>query len=285
MAQQKVTFWFKPPVFLLVFFVLVSGILLGLSTGGFIISFKEFGFSALSSVQKSVNTAGSSISGTFSAIKELAQLQEEYEVLIEKLKDYEYLQRNNAEIRRENIRLREQLGLSESLNKENYTAYIIGRDPNAMYSAITINKGTKDGIKKNMPVIALQRGNVGLVGKVIEVGRNSSLVIPIYDYQSNVSARIQNTRDLGLISGNGSSETQSLAMKYIKKRVLDELQYGDVIVTSGENGNYERDIPIGTISKITVLDYDSSLEIEVTPIIDFSRLESVIVMNMGELND
>ena len=74
-------------------------------------------------------------------------------------------------------------------------------------------------------------------------------------------------------------------MQYIKKRVLEELSFGDVIVTSGENDNYMRDIPIGSISKITVLDYNSSLNIELTPIIDFSRLETVIVVNQKELND
>lgn len=284
MAQSKQNFWFSLPVFLLIFFVVVSGVLLTLSTGGFIVSLKETGFSITSTAQLSAHTVANSIGGTFSAIKDLADLRKEYEALTEKLKDYEYLQRNNAEIRRENERLRELLGLSDSLNKKNYPAYIIGRDPNAVYSAITISKGSKAGIKKNMPVIALQSGNVGLVGKVIEVGHYTSLVMPIYDFQCSVSARIQNTRDLGLVSGNGS-ESQNLSLRYISKRVLDELHIGDVIVTSGENGNYERDIPIGSISRIKILDYDSSLEIEVTPVVDFSRLESVIVMDREKLND
>ena len=64
----------------------------------------------------------------------------------------------------------------------------------------------------------------------------------------------------------------------------ETISFGDIIVTSGENDNYMRDIQIGTISKITVLDYNSSLNIEVTPIIDFSRLENVIVVNPKELN-
>ena len=86
------------------------------------------------------------------------------------------------------------------------------------------------------------------------------------------------------MNGLGSQD-QPLLLQYIRKRVIDELHYGDVIVTSGENNNYMRDIPIGTISKITVLDYNSSLNIEVTPILDFSRLETVIVVNQKELND
>lgn len=284
MVQEKTSAGIRFPIILMLILSVISGVVLGLSTGGFIVDFNELGFSVFSTAQRSVNSVSTSVGGAFTAVKQLATLKEEHAALTEKLKDYEYLQRNNAEIRKENERLREQLGLSDSLNKKNYPAFIIGRDPNANYSAITINKGSKAGIKKNMPVIALQRGNVGLVGKVVEVGLYTSLVMPIYDYQCNVSARIQNTRDLGLVSGNGS-ETQNLSLKYIKKRVLDELQFGDIIVTSGENGNYERDIPIGSISKISVLDYDSSLEIEVTPIIDFSRLESVLVMDKEELND
>ena len=69
-------------------------------------------------------------------------------------------------------------------------------------------------------------------------------------------------------------------MQYIKKRVLNELQYGDVIVTSGENENYLKDITIGNITKIKTVDYDSSLIIEITPIIDFSRLENVMIVDI-----
>ena len=134
-----------------------------------------------------------------------------------------------------------------------------------------------------MPVIAIQNGQIGLVGKIVAVGAETSMILPIFDTKCTVSARIQTTRDIGLVSGTGSDD-KALSMRYIKKRVLEELNYGDTIVTSGENGNYLRDITIGTISKITVLDYDSSLDIEVVPIIDFSRLESVIVADLKELN-
>lgn len=108
--------------------------------------------------------------------------------------------------------------------------------------------------------------------------------MPLFDFNCMISARIQNTRDIGLVSGNGS-ESLPLDMDYIKRRVIDELHFGDVIVTSGENENYPADIPIGTISSIRVLDYDTSIAIELTPIIDFSRLETVIVVDQGKPND
>ena len=108
--------------------------------------------------------------------------------------------------------------------------------------------------------------------------------MPIYNVKNIVSVRIQNTRDLGLVSGLGT-QNQPLLLQHIRKRVMEELSYGDVVVTSGENDNYMRDIPVGTITKITALDYNSSLNIELTPIIDFARLENVIVVNQKELND
>ena len=135
-----------------------------------------------------------------------------------------------------------------------------------------------------MSVIAYQNGNSGLVGKVVQVGAFTSIVMPVYNLNCTVSARIQNSRDLGLVSGNGK-EDLPLSMKYIKKRVLEDLHYGDVVVTSGENSNYMRDLPIGTISKISVIDYNSSLDIELAPIIDFSRLETVVVVDIRAIND
>ena len=56
-------------------------------------------------------------------------------------------------------------------------------------------------------------------------------------------------------------------------------------MTSGENGNYMRDIPIGSISYIQALDYDSSLSLDIVPIIDFSRLEMVLIVDQTMGND
>lgn len=258
-----------------------SGVILGLSSDGFIVSLKDVGFSAFSTVQKGVNGLVQGITGGFKAVKELAQLKKEYNILVEKLADYEYLQQDNAKIRTENEKLKEQLAISENLEYKNYVARIIGRDLNGLSSSLTINKGSRMGIRKNMSVVAVQNGQMALVGKITAVGPFTSMVMPIYDYQYNVSARIRSTHDIGLISGQGNDFTP-LKLSYIKKNVYDELQYGDLVVTSGENGNYMKDIPIGSISKVKIVDYDSSMIIEVTPLIDFARLEDVMVIDMKE---
>lgn len=275
---------FRLPEFILVLYIIFSAVMLTFSSGSFVLNFKKIGFSILSTIEKGANSVVYGIGGSLNAVKELSQLRKDYEELSKKLSDYEQMRRSNADIRKENERLKEQLGFATSLEEKNYPARIISRDNDNLYATITINKGSVDGIRKNMPVIAYQNGNSGLVGKIVQVGAFTSQLMPVYNINSIVSCRIQNTRDLGLVSGNGSQDS-FLKMNYIRKRVLDELHYGDVVVTSGENSNYMNDIPVGTISRISIVEYNSLLDIELTPVIDFSRLENVVVVNMREINE
>ena len=284
MSERRIRLKLKTPLFFFLFYVILSGVILGFYSGGFLVNFKQLGFSIVSSVQKGFSTVANGVTTFFTAVGDLATLREEYAILQEKLEDYEYLQRNNADIKKENARLKEQLGFATDFTYKNYPAQIIARDPNALYSGITLNKGSRHNIRKGMAVLAIQNGDIGLVGKVVSVGRETSMIMPIYDYQCNISSRISTTRDIGLVSGNGES-SNTLTLKYIKKRVLQELNLGDIIVTSGENDNYIKDIPIGSVSNIKMLDYDNSLEIEITPIIDFSRLENVIIVDSSQIQN
>ena len=276
--RVKSSFRFRFPEFLLALLLIVSGIFLAFTTGSFVVNFSRIGFSIFSSAEKGIFFVTNSVGRQFAAMRELSELKRNYDELVIKLQNYEQMQRTNAEIRKENEQLKEQLDFVKSLEQKNYPAQIISRDTDKLYASLTIDKGSVNGIGKNMPVIAYQNGNIALVGKVIEVGRFTSSIMPIYSIDCTVSARIQNTRDLGLLSGFG--DDTKLSLKYIKKRVMDTLNYGDVIVTSGENGNYMRNIPIGSISEIRVVEYDSSLEIDVAPLIDFERLETVIVVDV-----
>lgn len=283
MRKNQISKKIRLPEFLLVFLVILSGVMLAFSSGSFVINFRSIGFSVVSTFSKGIHNVEDGVKNFVGSVSALSKLRKDYNELVVKLENYEQMRRSNTEIRKENERLKELLDFSTSLEEKNYPSRIIARDTDNLYAYLTIDKGSAHGIKKNMPVIAYQDGNTGVVGKIIQVGKYASIVLPIYNLNCNLSSRIQNTRDLGLVSGNGS-DGRPLSMKYIRKRVLDELHYGDIVVTSGENNNYMRDIPIGTISKITVLDYNSSLDIEIVPIIDFSRLENVVVVNLSEIN-
>lgn len=282
--RKKTSFKFRLAEFLLIFFLITSSVTLSFSSGSFILNFKEIGFSIFSTAERGIFFVASGVKNSFSAIRELAELKKKYNALQTKLENYEQMQRSNVEIKKENEELKAQLGFVKTLSQKNHPAQIIARDIDPLYASLTIDKGSSAGIAKNMPVIAFQAGSIGLVGKVVSVGKWTSNIMPVYSVDYTVSARIQTTRDLGLVSGMSGSE-KKLSMKYIKKRTLENLHFGDVIVTSGENGNYMRDMPIGTISEIRTIDYDSSLDIDLLPIIDFSKLETVIVIDQKSLLD
>lgn len=282
--KSRFSFRLKFSEFLLIILLMLSSVSLAFNSGSFVINLKNVGFSILSSIEKGVSFCVNGVTNTVNSVGELRKLKKEYDELVIKLEKFEQMQRSNVDIRKENERLKEQLDFVSSIEEKNIPAQIIARDLDNNYSYLTINKGSINGIKKNMPVVAFQNGNQGLVGKIVQVGTFTSQVIPIYNINNMVSTRIQNTRDLGLVSGLGSQD-QPLILQYIRKRVLPELNYGDIIVTSGENDNYKRDIPVGTISKIETISYNSSLYIEILPIIDFSRLENVVVINPKELKE
>lgn len=279
MAEKKKNLLrFRFPEFLFVFLLIISGTLLAFNSGGFIVNFSRVGFSILSSVERGAFMVTDGVKNCVNAVNELFRLRNEYNHLVSRLDEFEEMRRSNADVRRENERLRELLGFSQSLTEENYPAQIIARDIDRVYASIVINKGSVHGIGKNMPVIAYQNGMMGLVGKITQVGRYTSTILPVYNLNCTVSARVQSTRDIGLVTGMGVSD-QPLSLQYIRRRVLENLHYGDVIVTSGENDNYLPDIPIGTIREIRVIDYSSSLDIDIESAIDFSRLENVVVLN------
>ena len=282
--KARFSFRLKFPEFLFILLLLISSFSLAFSSGSFVLNIKNIGFSILSTIEKGVSTSVKAVTNTVNSVGELRKLKKEYDQLVIKLEKFEQLQRSNADIRKENERLKEQLDFVSSIEEKNIPAQIISRNLDDSYSYITIDKGSVNGIKKNMPVIAFQNGNQGLVGKIVQVGAFTSQIIPIYNMDHMVSTRIQNTRDLGLVNGQGSQDLP-LELQYIRKRVMEDLNIGDIVVTSGENDNYKRDIPIGTISKIEEIPYNSSLYIEITPIIDFSRLENLVVINQKELKD
>ena len=278
--KRKFSFKIKLDVFLLILLLIISSMLLTFSGGRFIVDFKSVGFSVAAGTENAVHSVSSFITDAVSAVRELAELRSKYAALSEKLKDYELLQRSNADIRRENRELKELLGFADTIAYKNIPAQITGFDPDNLYSGIIINRGAKHGVRKNMPVLAFQGSNVGLVGKIVQTGRDSSMIIPIYDYQCYVAASVQTTKHRGLINGQGTADLP-LIMKYVQKRAKDEIAIGDRILSSGENNLFPKDSPIGIITGIKVHDYETYLELAVQPIIDFSRLDYVFVLSLS----
>jgi len=264
-------------VFVFVILIIISTLMLLVSSRNFIFGVKNTGLSLFSGVRGGIYELSSLVSRTVLSIKELTNLRKEHADLLKQLDRYEELERSNAEIYQENIRLKEQLDFARTLKYRRIPAQISGRDPNNLFSALVINKGSYSGVSNNMTVVAWQNGTQALVGKVIQTGVFESLVMPVFDINSLVSCRFSVSRFEGIVEGQGGSEN-SLIMQFVPRRARDEINIGDIVITSGMGGIYPPGINLGRVSSINVLEYETTLEIEVIPMIDFSRLEYVFVI-------
>jgi rod shape-determining protein MreC len=264
-------------IYTFVALIAVSFSLLLFSTRNVIQNVQDAGLSVFSGVRGRVDDVSSLVSRTVLAVRELAELRTEYARLLESVARYERIERSMAEVIQENMRLKEQLGFSQSLDYRHLPAKLIGRDPDNLYSALVINKGSSSGVARNMPVIAWQGGSQALVGKVIQVRTYESLVMPLYDTKLGISSRFAASRYEGIVEGQGNPDLP-LRMSFIKKGARDEISRGDLIVTSGMGGVYPPDINIGRISGISYHEYEISMEAELEPLIDFSRMEYVFVI-------
>lgn len=282
--MSKKSFRFRADIFFLIVFLAVSSFFLIFSGGGFILNLKSVGFSITSYTEKTVYYVYSFFKDTVSSVKELSDLKKKYSQINARLKDYELLERSAADIQKENKELKELLNFSEQIGTKNIAAEIIGLDPNNLYSGIIINRGVKHGVRKNMPVIAFQNGSMALAGKISGVGYSSAMIIPVYDYRCFVAAKMEISKHKGMVNGQGSDD-EPLVMRYVKKRAKDSVRVGDKVVTSGleDNSMFPKNIPIGFVSKIRIHDYETSLEIFLEPIIDFSTLEYVFVLDSSEI--
>jgi rod shape-determining protein MreC len=264
-------------VFVFVILVLISSLLLMLSSRAFIFNIKNAGLSLFSGFRGGIYELTSFVSRTVLSVKELANLRKEHADLLRQLERFEELERSNAEIYQENVRLKEQLDFARTLRYNRIPAQISGRDPDNLFSAIVINKGSVSGVSNDMAVVAWQNGTRALVGKVIQTGAFESLIMPIFDINSLVSSRFSVSRFEGIVEGQGNSQT-TLLMRFVPRRAREEINIGDIVMTSGMGGIFPAGINIGRVSSVNILEYETTLEVEIAPMVDFSRLEYVFVI-------
>lgn len=257
--------------------LLTATLMLVLQSGPTRGGFGELGLSVVGVAQQSTAWVVGGVSSTIGSVSELGNLRGDYEALLSQLLEYEAAQQDLVELRQELQALRELLGFSQQLETRNVPARVIGKDPGNFFSTISINKGQRDGMRVDMPVIAVQDNGEGLVGRIAHVGATTSIVRPIFDSASFVAARLQSSRHEGLVSGGGIGNN-SLHMRYVPEGARSEIGYDDIVVTSAMSEIFPSGIRIGRVRSISSQPYETSLELELSAVVEFSRLEYVLVI-------
>lgn len=154
-------------------------------------------------------------------------------------------------------------------------AKVISKTPSNWYASFTINKGTDDGLKKDMNVIA----DGGLVGIISEAGHNYSVVRTIIDDSSNVTGTFKNTKET--TDCNVSGDLTLIEQGLVRVNGISgdtNVKDDDMIITSYNSPKFLPGIIIGYVSDITMDSNNLTKSGKLTPVVDFSNLDAVLVI-------
>jgi rod shape-determining protein MreC len=223
----------------------------------------------ISTLQGGLMAFTQSASGIWSDYVFLVGVREENQKLREELYQLQNENIQQGEATAALKRLESFLEFKEQIPYPMIAARVIGRDPTNWYRTMIIDKGEKDGIRVDMGVIVPR----GVVGRVMKTATGISQIQLLTDRNSAVAGLIQRTRDEGIIEG---TENGLARLKYLP--VLSESQEGDLVLTSGLTGSFPKDLLVGRIHRVRRQDRALFQEAEVTPMVDFSKLEEVLVI-------
>lgn len=236
--------------------------------------FKSTVGDVVSPMQSGINRVGKYLSDKMDLLESKEKLLEENKQLKEKIDALNY---DNKILANENSNLdnfRELYELDQQYpDYPKVAATVIGRDGNNWFRLFTIDKGKDDGVDVDMNVIA----GDGLVGIVSEVGRHYAKVRGIIDDKSNVSAMFDSTGETCMVKGN----MQSIYKGFIDITMISnstEAKDGDSVVTSRISDKFLPGLLVGYVSNIKDESDGLSKSAQLTPVVSFDKLESVLVI-------
>lgn len=234
---------------------------------------ENFASKLIMPIQNGLTYLKNKVSGNDAFFTDINNLKSENEKLKNRNKELEQSLKEIENIKTENETLKEYLGLTEK-----YSGYktipgdVINKDISNYSKTITINIGTKDGVKVDMTVISEE----GLVGHVISVTESTSKVQTIIDPGSSASAMMSTTKDS--IVCKGTLENKSILKAMYIPTEASVIQ-GDSVQTSGQGGIYPKGIQIGTIKKVVDTENLTDRYALVETAVDFNKLNTVLVIN------
>src|SRR5246127_969503 len=255
----------------LVLFVAGLGYLLSLGAGGtrklqssvyqYIAPFLSSG----AGLQKQITSVRSNL-------KSLDDLQAENSSLRVENRSLKATNQSLRDVEHEVNRLRHALNYRERSVFKLIAAEVIARDSSTWWRTVTINRGKRDSIETDMPVVT----DVGLVGKTTTVSAAVSVVLLVSDETCRVAASVEGSREQGIVSGQRVTTglTPLLDLNFLSKQA--DLKPGQKVYTSGVGGVFPSGLLIGVVKSFRVRELDGQAQL--TPSVDLSHLEDVFVV-------
>ena len=148
-------------------------------------------------------------------------------------------------------------------------ASVIGRDPSNWDALLILDKGGADGIKTGMPVVS----PLGVVGKIVELGRTTSKAVLVADPEFSVAAVVARTRESGLLSGTLQGVCR---LHYLTENA--DVKVGDQVLTSKLSSTFPEGLLIGEVVDVQASQNSHTVECLVEPVVDLSQIEEVVII-------
>lgn len=237
----------------------------------------------LSTLDRGILHILSPLQGALSSVgRNIGNLAGRYVDLVHVRAENEGLHRDNSRLRSElleakrgaaeSLRLQKLLDLRNAVASETISARVVSIDTSPYFRVARVMLDRGEGaLTRGMPVITPE----GVVGRIDRVAGNTADIQLAVDPRFALDVFLPRTRSRGILRGKAGENGYRSVVEYLARG--EEVQQGDLVVTSGLGGNFPRDLPVGHISK---LNSGSGLhqEVEVTPDVDFVRLSEVLVV-------
>ena len=240
--------------------------------------FRSLVFGAFAEVQRTTDGGVSAVKGTWEDYFALQKIRLENEALKKEVVELRIAMQRESEAAEQARTLQKLLKFREELPFVTTGARVLGGSASTEFRTITIDKGTEDGLKTDMAVIAPQ----GVVGRIIQPASRASQVQLLIDTDAAAGAIVERSRAQGIIVGTKNG----YRLEYVPSSA--QIDVGDRVVTSGTegifpefpraiDGNYPRGFVIGHIKSMQrgAGQYEN---VVVTPAVDFTSLETVLVV-------
>jgi rod shape-determining protein MreC len=206
----------------------------------------------------------------------LRDLKEENDILREEVARLREERARLVAVLQENARLRAMLEFNEKRpDLKLRGAKVIATDVTPLFRVTRVALETSNldfEVKPQMAVVSRD----GVVGQVIEVYDGYADVMLVSDPRSRIDVITQRNRTRGMVNGKGHKGDYEAALAYL--RANDEVQAGDVVVTSGKGKIFPQEVLVGTIKAVDDRAFGLHQEATVEPSVDFGRLEEVYVV-------
>lgn len=225
--------------------------------------------------QDGVSKAGEWLIKREQLVSDIKELQKENESLRQKNEELSVTNNALLQEKHELTELRNLYQLDQTYADFPKTGCrIIAKENGSWYHSFVIDKGSEDGLSVDMNVLA----DGGLVGRITYIGRHWSRVQAVIDDNSNVSATVLSSQKNLIVSGNLTLYEEG-TIRFSELADPDDLvKVGDSVVTSNISDKYLPGILIGYISEIQTDSNNLTKSGRITPAVDFSRLDAVLVI-------